>query len=105
MDSFETARQSFVSNLSPSDKAALGATEPASLLNEIRTLEQRHKDENLTRKLLQKAEPLIRGLERYGRALDIIAGAKPEILSPLWGGMRLVLRVPQMILGVKQYLI
>ena len=93
MESFELARQSFLANLGPQDKVALDAADPVTLFDDIHILEQRHKDKSLTRRLLQKAEPLIRRLERYGKALDVISQAKPEVLSLLWGGIRIVLHV------------
>ena len=97
MEPFEIARQSFLSCLNAEEKAALDVSDPAVILDDVKSLEQQHHDNNVTRKLLEKASPLIRGLEHYGKALDVIANAKPGILSLLWGGIRIVLHVGQLI--------
>ena len=93
MDPFETARRSFLSKLDSNEKLVIDATEPASLLSDVKSLEKTHNDKNLTRRLLQKANPMLRGLEQYGKALDVITNAKPEVLSLLWGGIRIILNV------------
>lgn len=46
-----------------------------------------------TRKLVQKIDPFIRGIEQYQNAFDVLINAKPEILSLIWGGARIILHV------------
>ncbi|KAL9108756.1 MAG: hypothetical protein Q9227_006552 [Pyrenula ochraceoflavens] len=91
MESFKIARESFTSYLTAEEKSTLNTSDPTAILDDIKSLEQKHHDRDVTRKMLEKAAPLIRGLEHYGKALDVIANAKPEILSLLWGGIRIVL--------------
>ena len=93
MDPFETARQSFLSKLDSKERKDFDATEPENILSEVKSLEKTHKDKDLTRKLLQKTNPVLRGLEKYGKALDVIANTKPEVLSLLWGSIRIILKV------------
>ncbi|KAI9669080.1 MAG: hypothetical protein M1831_000672 [Alyxoria varia] len=100
MDSFDEARQSFLANLKSQERTALNATDPASLLEDVKNLEEDHKDSNITRRLLQKAKPFIRGLEQYGKALDVISNAKPEIMCLLRGGARIILNLARSYLDV-----
>ena len=94
MDLFEDARISFVSALSANEKRLVdSATDPESLLEEVGNLERKHQDESTTRKLIQRINPFIRGVEQYGKAFDVISNAKPEVLSLLWGGARIILHV------------
>src|SRR5271170_5163581 len=46
--------------------------------------------------ILRKIQPLVAAIERYGKPLDVIANASPEILSLAWGTLRALL-----VVGVK----
>jgi hypothetical protein len=94
MESFEIARQAFLSKLSPAESTLLQqGTDPDAVLAQIRTLEQRHQSQSVTRNLLQKIDPFLRGIEQYEKALDIFSNVKPEVLSLLRGGARIILHV------------
>jgi hypothetical protein len=56
------------------------------VLDEVRQAEEEHREKSMTRAYLKKMDPFIKGVEQYGKALDVITNAKPEVLSLLWGG-------------------
>jgi hypothetical protein len=94
MELFQEAHDSFLASLNASEKSLVdSATNPNSLLEEVKNLEKKHRDESATRNLIQRINPFIRGVEQYGKAFDVITNAKPEILSLLWGGARILLHV------------
>ena len=83
-----------MAKLGPQDSAFLQqAISPESVLAEVRALEEKHRSESKSRNLMKKIDPFIRGIEQYGKAFDVIANSKPEVLGPLWGGARIVLHV------------
>ena len=69
------------------------ATSPETVLSEVTALEEQHRNQSTTRKLLQKIDPFIRGIEQYQKAIDVLVNAKPEILSLIWGSARIILHV------------
>lgn len=96
MDLFHEARDFFVARLSPKERILVeSATDPDSLLEEVKAVAQNHQDQSFIRKLILHMKPFVHGVEQYGKALDILTNAKPEILSPLWGGARILLHVSE----------
>jgi hypothetical protein len=94
MDPFTAARDIFLAKLSPTERSLLQeVTEPRYILVEIQEAEKRHHSQSTTRKLLQRINPFVLGIEQYGRAFDILSNVKPGILSLLWGGALLALHV------------
>jgi hypothetical protein len=85
MDPFTAARARFLAKLKPAERALLQAgTDPQEILAELKAAEDHHRDESVTRKLLQKIDPFLQGIEQYGKAFDILSNVKPEVLSLLW---------------------
>jgi hypothetical protein len=64
-----------------------------NLLEEIQVVEKAHKTKSLSRKTSAAIKPFIAGIEQYAAAFDVISNISPMILSPLWGGIRIVLHV------------
>jgi hypothetical protein len=96
---FREAHDSFLTGLNPHEKSLVdSATDPDSILEEVKSLEKKHRDESTTRDLIERINPFIRGVEQYGKAFDVITNAKPEVLSLLWGGARILLHVRTMLM-------
>lgn len=94
MAAFEQARLGFVAKLDDDERAMLqSAAGPEDLLADIRRLDEQHQDKSLLRRLMGKIEPCVRGFEQYVQAMDVYSNAKPEVLSLLWGSVRIILRV------------
>lgn len=91
---FDEARAAFVAKLSPSDRAILAsATCSEDILSDLRELDRRHQEKSLLRRFMNKISPCVRGFEQYVQVMDVMSNAKPEVLSVLWGNMRILLRV------------
>lgn len=94
MEAFETAKRAFLSTLGPGDAAALEALSTSEdVLFEVRKAEQEHGIKSATRRYMKKIESFVKGVEQYGKAIDVFANAKPEVLSLIWGTARLILHV------------
>ena len=94
MDPFETARQAFMANVSDEEKDLLRpSVGPGDVLADIEQLNQEHQAHSIFRRAMDKLGPSIRGFEQYSQAMDVLSNAKPEVLSLLWGGTRIILRV------------
>ena len=105
MDPFETARQTFMAKISGEEKVLLeSSVGPGDVLADIKQLDQEHQEHSIFRRLMEKMGPSIRGFEQYSQAMDVLSNAKPEVLSLLWGGARIVLRVSSWRLAIYQYL-
>ena len=77
---------------------------PDDVLADIKQLDQEHQEHSIFRRMMEKMGPSIRGFEQYSQAMDVLSNAKPEILSLLWGGARMVLRVSSWRLAMHQNL-
>ena len=100
MDPFETARQAFIAKVSDEEKVLLESSGgPEDVLGDIKRLDQEHQEHSIFRRVMDKIGPSIRGFEQYSQAMDVLSNAKPEVLSLLWGGARMVLRVSNLRIG------
>jgi len=94
MDAFETAKSRFLSSLSAQEAATLGTPHTAEdVLSEVRNAEENHRKKSTTRRYAKNIEPFLRGIEQYGKAMDVFVNVYPEVLSLIWGSVRLILHV------------
>jgi hypothetical protein len=94
MDAFETAKNNFLSSLSAQEAATLGTPHTAEdVLGEVRKAEENHRSKSITRRYTKKIEPFLKGVEQYGKAIDVFVNVYPEVLSLIWGSARLILHV------------
>ena len=100
MDPFETARQTFITKVSNEERTLLESSISAEdVLADIQRLDKEHQEHSIFRRVMDKIGPSIRGFEQYSQAMDVLSNAKPEVLSLLWGGARMVLRVSSLRIG------
>ncbi|KAL8665977.1 MAG: hypothetical protein Q9168_007587 [Polycauliona sp. 1 TL-2023] len=93
-DRFGGITQAFFETLSPTEKELFKATTIAELLlDEVKAAEKIHKDKSVSRKVSQALKPLVRGIEQYGTALDVISNASSQFLCPIWGSIRVILHL------------
>ena len=86
--------EAFFQNLSPDEKELFKATTLAEhILDEVRIADKAHKEKSYGRKVSQALKPFLAGINQYGQALDVISNASSAVLSPLWGGVRIILHV------------
>lgn len=79
--------------LSAEEKEFVKTSSLEEILADTNQADQLHGAFSNSRKLATRLKSLIIGIEQYGKALDVIAGAAPKILAPLWGGIRILLHV------------
>jgi hypothetical protein len=104
MDAFETAKNKFISSLSAQEVATLGTLHTAEdVLTEVRNAEENHRIKSSTRRYTKKIKPFLKGVEQYGKALDVFVNVYPEVLSLIWGSVRLILHVRGNDLGFSFY--
>lgn len=83
----------FLASLSPDENALFEATKTAeSLLQEVESANNEHKDASVSRKAGVALLPFIAGIEQYGQAIDVFANSN-DLLCPIWGSIRIVLHV------------
>jgi hypothetical protein len=90
---WETARARFLDGLSPQET---NLYEDATLENIFYDTSSAHKQYTAgsrSSRLLDFLAPLLESLEDYGKAMDVFVNTQPLILSPLWGGLRVILQV------------
>ena len=94
MDAFETAKSRFLSSLSAQEAATLGTPHTAEdVLTEVRNAEENHRKKSTTRRYAKNIEPFLRGIEQYGKAMDVFVNVYPEVLSLILGSVRRILHV------------
>jgi nitrate/nitrite-specific signal transduction histidine kinase len=94
MDAFETAKNNFLSSLNAQEAATLGTPHTAEdVLSEVRNAEENHRNKSIPRRYTKKIEPFLKGVEQYGKAIDVFVNVYPEVLSLIWGSARLILHV------------
>jgi len=97
MDAFESAKTSFLDSLDSQEVASLGPLQTAEdVLTEVEKAEEEHRRKSMTRKYMTNLQHFVKGVEHYGKALDVFANAKPELLSLIWGAARLILHVSRL---------
>ena len=90
---FSSAMQSFHDTLSPSDAdqikkvATLG-----DLTLAIRDIE-REQAQRRSLRSMSKIRPFLNSLEEYSKVIEVFVNAKPDVLSFIWGPIKLCLQV------------
>ena len=85
--------KNFLASLSTEENALFEATKTAeSLLQEVESASNEHKDASASRKAGAALLPFIAGIEQYGQAIDVFANSN-DLLCPIWGSIRIVLHV------------
>ena len=86
--------EAFFRTLSPDEKELFKATTIADqILEDIILAEKAHRDGSISRKVSQALKPFLVGVSQYGQALDVVSNASSWVLSPLWGGIRVILHL------------
>lgn len=92
-DAWEEAKRQCLSDLSASERDLVDTASLEGILADVKRAEETHSESSKSRKLSKRLNPVISGIEQYGKGLDILAGTAQGILSPLWGGIRILLHV------------
>ncbi|KAK3386039.1 hypothetical protein B0H63DRAFT_190945 [Podospora didyma] len=65
----------------------------AILLDEFKRLQMGRRQNSKVERFMNKTLPLFRVIQRYSKAGDIASNACPEILTPLWASLRVVINI------------
>lgn len=83
-------RQALRQLLTPTRFDASGS---ANIVNDLRDVAAHRAKASSVETLLRMVEPLLATVECFGKAMDVFVNAVPEILSPAWEGLRVLLLV------------
>ena len=92
-DAWSRARNRYIEDLTQEEKQSYLQATPETIFYDASAAEKRHEASSHSRGLMNKLQPFVAAIEQYGRALDIYSNAFPLALSPLWGSIRVLLRV------------
>jgi len=96
LDAWSFLRDREITNpeLTAAERDCLKSATAQDVVAEIRLIENTHTDQSRTRQCLDKLQPFITWLDKFGVALDVFANADAHgILSLVWGSLRLLLVV------------
>ena len=66
---------------------------PETIYYDASAAEKSHEASSSSRGLMSKLQPFVAAIEQYSQALDVYSNAYPLALSPLWGSIRVLLKV------------
>lgn len=92
-DAWTRACNRFTEDLSEDEKRLYFQATPETILYEASAVDKISDNTSRTRKFFKELQPFVQSIEQYGQALDVFANAYPLVMSPLWGGIRIVLHV------------
>jgi hypothetical protein len=90
---WERARHDFEADLSTQERHLFTSTDVSHVLAEVKLAEQVHQRGSRARTFSQMIQPLVAAIDHYGQALDTISNSSSAVLCPLWGSLRVLLRV------------
>lgn len=100
IDSFTTnsnpwalACERYLEGLTDQERSLFSAASPENLFYGASAAQLQHGDDSKARKAAATLRPLVMAIEHYGKALDVFANVSNEILTPIWGSIRVLLIV------------
>ncbi|KAL4876756.1 ankyrin repeat-containing domain protein [Aspergillus karnatakaensis] len=88
----QNALHTFTTQLSAEETLLFQATDTSEkMINDLIELDTKHKT-SISRRITPNMRSFITGVERYGSAMDVIAGST-ALMSPIWGCSRIVLQI------------
>ncbi|KAI1802020.1 hypothetical protein F4811DRAFT_555212 [Daldinia bambusicola] len=92
-DAFKSAKQEFRKSLkNPALYDFSKINSPDDVINEAIKI-QKQQEKTKTLRGLRRIDPLISGLKEYAAVIEQFVQAKPEIMSLIWGPLKLILQV------------
>ena len=94
-DPWTRACEKFKEDLSEEEKRVFSAASPDNLLAGTLISYQRHEANSKSHRVIKALEPFVSTIRDYGAALDVLANTYSLVLSPLWGCIRIILRIAE----------
>lgn len=93
-NTFEAARVNFLATITEADRVLLSQwATPDLLVAYAANEEEKHYGKSYSRQVLHYLQPTLTAFKQFGKALDVLCNAKPEVLALLWGGMRVMIHL------------
>ena len=92
-DAWSRARNRYIEDLTPEEKQLYMKATPETIFYDASAAEKSHEASSTSRGLMHKLQPFVATIEQYGQALDVYSNAYSLALSPLWGSIRVLLKV------------
>ena len=92
-DAWSRARNRYIQDLTHEEKQLYMKATPETIFYDASAAQKSHEAGSTSRGLMYKLQPFVAAIEQYAQALDIYANAYPLALSPLWGSIRVLLKV------------
>src|SRR5438034_7923872 len=93
IDSWAVACNRYRKDLSEEERELFDHASLENLFYDASTLHKHHEMSSKTRAAARKLKPLLDALEAHGPALDVASNIIPLFLAPIWGGLRVLLRI------------
>ena len=92
-DAWSRARNRYIQDLTHEEKQMYLQATPETIFYDASAAQKIHEASCTGRGLMHKLQPFVAAIEQYGKALDVYTNAYPLALSPLWGSIRVLLKV------------
>ncbi|KAK3332873.1 hypothetical protein B0T19DRAFT_457863, partial [Cercophora scortea] len=79
--------------LSAAERDRFGSSGPDDIIRDFQAAQHSRGQASKVQTLLRKMQPFVSAVERFGKPLDVMVNISPEILSPAWGALRVVLLI------------
>ncbi|KAI9771740.1 MAG: hypothetical protein M1839_002755 [Geoglossum umbratile] len=93
MDPWRLALEQFKFGLTEEEKELFENSKPEDIHRDV--ADRAKRKSSGPQEFSRRLHPLLAAIEHYGKALDVISNSSPLILCPLWGSLRVLLRVAQ----------
>ncbi|KAF2279072.1 uncharacterized protein EI97DRAFT_484903 [Westerdykella ornata] len=90
---WETAKAQFLEQLTPEEKQCFESATLENIFYQTSAAQKRHANGSNSWAMQERISSLVDAIEEYGKALDVYANAFPLVLSPLWGSIRVILKI------------
>ena len=90
---WEAAKARFLEGLSSEEIDCFKNATPENLFYDASNTRRRYVHDSRVSLLREPLSPLIDAIDDYGKAFDVLANTYGLVLSPIWGGLRIVLHV------------
>lgn len=90
---WERAKRDFLQWLPLAERTRFETATVENLFYDTSVTQKRHGRDSHTWRMQERLSPLVEAIEEYGKALDVFPNACGLILSPLWGGLRVIMHV------------
>ena len=93
MDPWFRARNCYMEDLNEDEKRVFETASLKNLFDSTLAAQQDHEQNSKSRELSKKLKPLTDAILMYSEALDVYTNTYPLAIGPLWGSIRVLLRV------------